>query len=182
VLDVAARADCVCFGTLAQRGEASRQTIRAVLGRTRPDAVRVFDINLRQHYFDREVVNESLRAATVLKINDEELPRLTELLGTGGSLFEHYPKLSLIALTRGGRGSELRTRQGAVFEHPGFRADPMVDAVGAGDSFTAALAVGLLRGWPLARVNDAANRLAAYVCTRAGATPVIPKELLAAMA
>jgi fructokinase len=180
-LEMAARADCVCYGTLAQRNDASRRTIQAVLGRARAGAVRVYDINLRQHYFDREVVDQSLRAATVLKINDEEFPRLMALLGGGSSLFDGYPALTVVAQTRGGRGSELWTRDGESFEHLGFRANPLVDAVGAGDAFTAALAMGLLRGWPLARINDAANRLAAYVCTRAGATPEIPANLLTDM-
>jgi fructokinase len=181
VLNAAAQADCVCYGTLAQRGAVSRQTIRAVLERTRPDALRVFDINLRQHYFDREIVDHSLRAATVLKINDEELPRLTALLDAGDSLFDHYPSLSLIALTRGGRGSELRTRDGHVFDHPGFRAEPFADAIGAGDAFTAALAIGLLNRLPLTRIIENANRLAAYVCTQPGATPPLPPDLLQAI-
>jgi fructokinase len=123
-------------------------------------------------------VDQSLRAATVLKINDEELPRLMALLRAGGSLFEHYPALALIALTRGGRGSELRTRQGQALEHPGHRAEPLTDTVGAGDAFTAALAIGLLNRLPLARINDNANRLAAYVCTQPGATPTLPPDLL----
>jgi fructokinase len=180
VLDLASRAACVCFGTLAQRGPTSRSAIGAILAATPPAALRILDINFRQHYYDREVVDASLGAATLLKINDDELPELLALLGTGGddrAIFDAYPRLTLIALTRGGRGSALIPRDGPRDEHAGHPAEPLVDTVGAGDAFTAALAVGLLAGRPLAQINDAANCLAAYVCTRAGATPVIPDAL-----
>jgi fructokinase len=178
VLDLAARADCVCYGTLAQRSDVSRDTIRTMLARTRPDCLRIVDVNFRQHYYDRDLVDRSLRSATVLKINDDEFPRLTALLQLTGSPFAAYPDLRLIAVTRGARGSELLTRDGRTLDHPGHAAEPMVDAVGAGDAFTAALAIGLLAGLPLDRVHDNANRLAAFVCTRTGATPPIPPALL----
>ncbi|HUR53111.1 MAG TPA: carbohydrate kinase [Gemmataceae bacterium] len=179
VLELASRADCVCFGTLAQRDDVSRDTIRTVLARTRPETVRIFDVNFRQHYYDRDVVDRSLRSVTALKINEDEVATLSKLLELAGSPFERFPDLRLVAVTRGARGSELRTREGRVSEHPGERAEPFVDAVGAGDAFTAALAIGLMRGLPLDRVNAIANRVAAYVCTRAGATPQMPPELVA---
>ena len=182
VLDLAARADCVCYGTLAQRGDVSRETIRAVLAAARPDCLRILDVNFRQHYYDRDLVDRSLRFATVLKINDDELPRLTALLHPNRSPFEDYPDLRWVAVTRGDRGSELRARDGRVADHPGHDAGPVADTVGAGDAFTAALAMGLLAGLPLARINDNANRLAAFVCTQSGATPKIPPGLLAELA
>jgi fructokinase len=186
LMELAGRADAVCFGSLAQRGQASRATIREFLRATRPQCVRVFDINLRQSYFSREIVDESLRASEVLKLNDQEMPVLTELLGgalagaKGESeaveqLMRDY-SLRMVALTRGGAGSRLYV-PGRMFEHPGYPAK-VVDTVGAGDAFTAALTMGVLRGDEPARINETANRLASYVCTQAGATPPIPAGLI----
>jgi fructokinase len=121
----------------------------------------------------------------VLKLNDVELPRVAEMLGTGGdagavaaALFGRFP-LRVIALTRGAEGSVLFARDGRVSDHPGY-ATTVADTVGAGDAFTAALVMGLLRGDDLDAINAIANRLAAYVCSRHGATPPIPPELLMA--
>jgi fructokinase len=177
LLELAEQAACVCFGSLAQRSAVSRQTIQNVLARVRPDGVRIFDINLRQHYYDRAIIEASLRRANVLKINSDEIALLGELLECGAGadpIFARFENLRLIALTRGGEGSVLYSREDSPVEHPGYRAEPMVDAVGAGDAFTAALAMGLLRGHPLEQISEEANRLAAFVCTRAGATPEIP--------
>ncbi|HSI32235.1 MAG TPA: carbohydrate kinase, partial [Tepidisphaeraceae bacterium] len=148
LLELVARADCVCFGSLAQRSPATRATIRSALAATRPGCLRVFDINLRQHYFDRDVIEESLGRTTVLKLNDQELPVLGELLGMGGEdligdLVGAFG-LRLVAVTRGGRGAVLYGDDGAVVDHPGYPAEPMADTVGAGDAFTAVLAIGLL--------------------------------------
>lgn len=177
---LAGTADVICFGTLAQRSRLSGSCIMDVL--THTNALTIFDINLRQHYFTREIVQNSLREAAVLKINDEEVAVLARLLGLRGAedlrrmLFDRYP-LRLIAVTRGGKGSVLYPRDGQPHEHPGSAVTKLADTVGAGDAFTAALAIGLLRGEPLDRINDAANRLAAYVCSQRGATPPIPAEL-----
>jgi len=182
LLHLAGRADCVCFGTLAQRSPTSRATITAVLAHARPDAVRICDVNFRQHYFDAETVAASLAAASVVKLNDHELPRLMALVGASSSapsrLFERYPSLRLVALTRGAKGSLLVTRDGEVDDHPGLPASPLADTIGAGDAFTAALAVGLLRELPLDRINADANAIAAYLCTQTGATPPLPQNLV----
>lgn len=181
LLELAGRADCVCFGTLAQRSEVSRRTIREALGRVRSDGLRIFDINLRQRYYDRDVIETSLGLANVLKINDDEIRVLGRLLGfapAAGDIFSRFSHLKLIALTRGGKGSVLFGPGGEESAHPGYPAEPFVDAIGAGDAFTAALAMGWLRGHSLERINDDANRVAAFVCTRAGATPVIPLSLV----
>lgn len=186
LLDLARRAGAVCFGTLAQRSPHSRDAIRTFLRATRRECLRVFDINLRQSYYSRVVIEGSLRAADVLKLNDAELPVVTDLLGitapdaatAAREMMSRYP-LRLVALTRGPHGSALFARDGAAEDHSGFPAAQLADTVGAGDAFTAALVVGLLAGRPLARINAAANRLAAYVCTRPGATPPIPAPLVA---
>jgi fructokinase len=186
LLDLARRADCICFGTLAQRSPQTRHTIAAVLAASRSEALRIFDINLRQRYYDRETIVASLAAATVLKINDEELPVLCRLLGLTNSpsdILGRFANLRLIALTRGSHGSLLIGPDGS-FDHAGYPIDSMqrADTVGAGDAFTAALAVGLLRGQSFASISERANRLAAYVCTRPGATPALPADLLATLA
>jgi fructokinase len=186
LLDFAWRADCICFGTLAQRSPQTRRTIADVLAASRPQALRIFDINLRQRYYDRKTIVASLDSASALKINDEELPVLCDLLSLPHSpadVLGRFAQLRLIALTRGSHGSLLVGRGGSC-DHPGYPIDAAqrADTVGAGDAFTAALAVGLLRGQSLAAISERANRLAAFVCTRPGATPVIPADLLAALA
>jgi fructokinase len=179
----ASAADVVCFGSLAQRSHVSRDSIQRYLRDTRPDCLRVFDINLRQDFFSEPVVRGSLDVAGVLKLNDQELPVVAGLLGlpmdeTGfaAALLERFPAMRMIALTRGPGGSALFTREGTS-QHPGVPTT-LADTVGAGDAFTATLAVGLLRGVALDRINDAANRIAAFVCSQRGATPDLPDELV----
>jgi fructokinase len=188
---LAETADCVCFGTLAQRSPVSRDTIRDVLSHTRPECLRIFDVNLRQHYYDRDVIDYSLELTDVLKINDTELieiARLYDLPITEGTpafelqeLFTHHD-LDLIAVTRGDKGSVLYARDGTTHDHPGYAPARLADTVGAGDAFTAALAIGLLKSLPLDQINDHANRLASYVCSQPGATPRIPGDLLGLVA
>jgi len=179
---LAARAEAICFGSLAQRSPASRNTIRRFLEASRRQCVRVFDINLRQSFYSRQIIEDSLAAADVLKLNDQEMPVLMKLLDLDGgeqaaaqSLMHRYD-LRLIALTRGGAGSRLYLNDGDPVEHPGYPTK-VVDSVGAGDAFTAALTVGILRGLPPERIGHAANRLASYVCSQPGATPAVPQEL-----
>jgi fructokinase len=180
-LDAARNADAVIFGTLAQRSEPSRNTIRELLAITRPDALRVFDINLRQHYHSTEIIEKGMIDGDVLKLNDVELAMLVPALGLSGNerdqldqLAEKYG-LALIALTRGGAGS-LLAADGRFSEHPGI-ATEVVDTVGAGDSFTACLALGWLHRWDLDLINQRANEVAAFVCSRAGATPELPSGM-----
>ena len=176
--ELAGRADVVCFGSLAQRSPVSRATIQRFIAATRPDCLRIFDINLRQAYYSAEVIRESLALANVLKLNDAELPVLRDMLDLPADELDAMRQivrqfnLRVIALTRGAAGSRLYTPT-EIDEHPGHPTT-VVDSVGAGDSFTAALAMGLRNGDPLAAINDRANRLAAYVCSCAGATPPPP--------
>ena len=177
-------ADAVCFGSLAQRSEASRQAIRTLVAAARPWALRVFDVNLRAPFIDRDVIAESLDLANVLKLNDDELPQLaamfnlasTEVRPAMEALAERFG-LALVALTRGGDGSLLMTADGVWAEHPGVESVPVADSIGAGDAFTAALTVGLLAGRPLEEINIHANEVAAYVCSQPGATPNLPESL-----
>ena len=184
-ISLASHVDAVCYGTLAQRSPTSHRAIREFVLVAEPTGLRVFDINLRQQYFSSELIEEGLFASHVLKLNDAELPVVCELLGVKGSgsleqaraLAKRY-SLHLVALTRGPRGSLLVCRDGRTSDHPGSPASNVVDTVGAGDAFTAALVLGLLASHDLDRINAGANRLAAYVCTQPGATPPIPRALV----
>ena len=178
-----AAADAVCFGSLGQRSERSRATIQSLVAAAPPQALRIFDINLRQNFFSIRLINESLAFATVLKVNDAELPRLAEMFDLTGdersqiSQLAERHRLRVIAYTRGGRGSLLFS-EGRWSDHPGTETK-VVDTIGAGDSFTAAMTLGLLAGWDLDRINESANRIAAFVCSCAGATPELPERLRA---
>lgn len=172
---LASRADAVCFGSLVQRGN-SRDSVLRFLRAMRPEALRVFDINLRQHYYSNEVIDESLQLSDILKINDEEIRIVAELFGLGGddtaacrALIERYG-LKLVILTRGADGSEVITADEAIPQAVGQV--EVVDTVGAGDSFTAAFVVAYLRGDSLADAQRLANETAAYVCSCKGAMPI----------
>jgi fructokinase len=184
---LAQSAAALCFGSLAQRSPQTRRVIQQVLASLRPSCLAVFDINLRQHYFSSDVITSSLALAHVFKLNDEELPVVAELLEIPGNeteiiaaLWEKYPFLRVIALTRGAHGSTLITRFRRS-DHPGHPLPPDTkpDTVGAGDSFTARLALGLLRFEDLDTLHDSASRLASFVCSQPGATPVHPASLVA---
>jgi fructokinase len=180
-MSAAAMADAVCFGTLAQRAEPSRSTIRALLGAVRPDAFRILDVNLRQHFYSREILESSLALANVLKINDAELPILGAWVGPADSpraVMERLADcfgLSVVAYTRGEHGS-LLWAGGNWSDHPGIPTR-VVDTVGAGDAFTAALTLGLLAGWDLDTVNQRANAVASEVASQSGATPPLSAAL-----
>ena len=179
---LAARCDAVCFGTLGQRSPVSRETIRRFIEATPRTALRVFDVNLRQRFYDAPTLQASLQMASALKLNDEELPIVAELCGIHATtpremLIELMSRhdLRLAALTRGPRGSLLL----AGSEENECPAPPttVVDTVGAGDAFTATLVTGFLRGLPLATINRHANAVASFVCSQNGATSPLPEHL-----
>ncbi len=181
--ELAGRADAVCFGSLCQRCAVSRKTIGEFLRATKRDCIRVFDINLRQSYFDSQIIHNMLQLSDVLKLNDEELSVVAELLRMPGSETDTLLQLTntyavrLVVLTRGANGSRL-FGQGSDCSHQGFAAE-VADTVGAGDAFTAAITLGLLHNKPLDAINERANRLAAFVCSQHGATPKLPNSLTA---
>jgi fructokinase len=182
---LAERADAICFGSLAQRSELSRQTIQALAAQTRSACIRVFDVNLRPPFYSEEIVEESLELATVAKMNETEAPLILDLLGLAAAeppfegtlalrfaaerLLEEFPGLQLVAITRGSHGSLLVTRD-EWNEHPGFPIK-IGDSIGAGDAFTAALTHYLLRGAGLATLNEAGNRWGSWVASQIGAMP-----------
>lgn len=186
-LSLAEQADAVCFGTLAQRSPASRRTIESFLHETRPHCVRIFDVNLRPPFFNAEMIEHSLELATIFKLNADEMPQVLALLdfpdaaGTrpdfllsgARQIIDQFP-VHLVAITMGAQGSLLVTRN-EVDRHPGYPAQ-IVDAVGAGDAFTAALTHFYLRGASLAQLNAAGNRWGAWVASHAGAMPALPES------
>lgn len=177
-----AKVNAVCFGSLGQRSPAARATIQSLVSAAKPEALRVFDVNLRPPFWTPEVIEQSLTLANALKLNDHEIPILAGQFGITGTDREQLAGLAarfnlrLIALTRGAHGS-LLLADGKWSEHPGVPVT-VRDAVGAGDAFTAALVMGWLRGRDLDAINDHANRVAAYVCTQPGATPELPAALV----
>ena len=193
-VQMAQRADAICFGSLAQRGPASRQTIQTLAAETSAECIRVFDVNLRAPFYSGEVIQESLELATVLKMNDAELPEILSLLGLPADtdpergplrlgtnrLLQEFPSLELVAITRGSRGS-LLVRREEWNEHPGIPVKT-ADPIGAGDAFTAALTHYLLRGSSLATLNEAGNRWGAWVASQSGAMPPLPVSVRAAIA
>jgi fructokinase len=171
---LARRCDAVCFGTLAQRSPQSRDTIQRFIRATRPSALRMFDVNLRQQFYDEAVVDQSLRLARALKLNAEELPIVARLCGVDASrprdairaLMRMY-SLRLVALTCGPEGATLIA--GAEESVAPAVNATVVDTVGAGDAFTAAVVIDFLAGLPLAEVNAHANTVASFVCSQPGA-------------
>lgn len=172
--ELAEKADAVCFGSLAQRNEVSRKTIREFVGLTK--GLRIFDVNLRQNYFSAEVLGKSFELANVVKLNHEELPIIVKLLKINGAsvqiclekLIQKF-ELKLICLTRGANGSLLQTRK-ETSEHQGLKIK-VADTIGAGDAFTAGMTHGLLRNWKLDEINEFANKVGAFVASKTGAMP-----------
>ena len=176
------RLDAICFGTLSQRSVQSRETVRQVMQTVPEDALKILDVNFRAPFFSKEITTPSLELANVLKLSDEELPVLADYYDLKGEetqqLQQLIPKfgLRLIAYTKGAAGSLLVT-PGEVDVAPAVSVK-MVDSVGAGDSFTAALCTGLLHGFTLGDCNRFANQVAAFVCSQRGACPKLSDELL----
>ena len=177
---LAQMADAVCFGSLAQRSEESRATIRGFLGATSPSTVKVFDVNLRQSYYSQEVLSDSMKLADIVKLNDEELPKIMGLNGvphkddlSSAQWLIRTHDLKLVCITRGGRGS-LLVRSSDSSEHPGFQVH-VADTVGSGDAFTAGLVHEYLQGASLGLMNEVANLVGAWVASEVGAMPA-PKR------
>lgn len=181
---LAARADCVCFGTLGQREARARETILRFLERVRPSALRVFDVNLRHSFFTPEMLTRSLALSSVVKLNEDELRLAASMLDLRGDgertlaedLLTRF-KLDLVAVTRGERGSLLVSDEGAS-EHAGLRVE-VADTIGSGDAFGAALAHCRLRGATLELSNEIANRVGSWVATQPGATPEADAQRIA---
>ncbi len=183
--ELARQSDAVCFGTLAQRSQQSRVTIWKFLD-TAPQAIRLFDVNLREGFYDREAIIEGCRRATIVKLNDKELKVLAEML----ELPDESPRAQLeqirdrlhldaVVFTRGEQGTLLVDRETVVDPRPvQYEAAAHADAVGAGDACSAGVLVGWLLAMPHAKVAELANHLGAYVASQPGATPELPPEII----
>ena len=166
---IARECRAVCFGSLAQRSPESRATILRFLDAVSPDCLKVFDINLRQQFYTRDIIEESLRRCNILKINDEELDIVSPMLGKDKHQLITDYQLSMLVLTCGTEGSYIITP-----EEESFLPTPkveVVDTVGAGDSFTGAFVASLLSGKSIREAHQKAVDVSAFVCTQAGAMP-----------
>lgn len=182
VLHVAENARAVCWGSLAQRNVVSRQTIYKFLDATPKDCMKIFDINLRQNFYTKDVICESMKRCNVLKINDEELIIIGRMFGYPGLDIENKCwlilgkyDLDMLVLTCGVNGSYVFTRGSMSFQ-PTPKVD-VADTVGAGDSFTGTFCASILEGMPVAEAHRRAVRVSAYVCTQNGAMPELPEEV-----
>lgn len=183
--ELASSCDAVCFGTLAQRSAESRRSIEQFLEHA-PQALRLFDVNLRLNFYTPKVIKRSLMLASAVKLNDGELPIVAQAIDVGGEdvdsqtqqIIERFD-LDWLALTRGELGTILYTDRskyvGQQFQFPPVK---NADTVGAGDACGAGLVVGCLLCWPPQQIVDLANRLGAYLASQPGATPVLPREIL----
>lgn len=174
ILDLVKDASVMCWGSLAQRSVTSRQSVLAMLSAAPKECVKVFDINIRQHYYSREVIETSLGYADILKLNEDELPLVASILGLSGpehdvvsQLIEKYA-LKYLVYTHGADFSEVFSATGE-YSHVPTPKVKVVDTVGAGDSFTAVFVTSILQGLSMAESHARAVEVSAYVCTQDGA-------------
>lgn len=183
---LAKRTKAVCFGSLAQRNVVSRETINHFLD-TMPkddDSLIVFDVNLRQGFYNKEILCKSMQNCNILKINDEELITVSRMFGYPGIdlkdkcwiLLGKY-NLKMLILTCGINGSYVFTPGNVSFQ-PTPKVE-VADTVGAGDSFTAAFIASILKGKSVTEAHSIAVKTSAYVCTQKGAMPILPPEYTA---
>ena len=179
---LARRATVVCFGSLAQRSPVSRDTIARFLDVLPADSLKVFDINLRQSFYSKEILESSLNRCDILKINDEELEIVGRMFGKEDlseeafcrCLMETY-SLKIVILTCGTAGSRVYApEEVSVMDTPKVT---VADTVGAGDAFTGAFVAALLKGYPVRKAHELAVEVSAFVCTCAGAMPRLPEVL-----
>ncbi len=175
----------VCFGSLAQRNIVSRQTIQQFLDATPEDCIKICDINLRQQFFSKEILEESFKRCNILKINDEELVVVTRMFGyqelDDAKICEKMVKeynLQMLVLTCGTNGSHVFTADGKHSFQPTPKVE-VADTVGAGDSFTGSFCAAILNGKTVEEAHRIAVEVSAYVCTQNGAMPKYPAELVA---
>ena len=181
ILDLASQADVICWGSLAQRSRKSRESILAMVDAAPENCLRVFDINLRQKFYSKEVIEESLKRADILKLNEDELPVVSEIFAVEGSEADqiaHIIKrfsLRSIIYTQGAVCSEVYDASGLVsrMDTPKVK---VADTVGAGDSFTATYVTSIRLGETPAQAHELGVKVAAYVCTQNGAINPLPED------
>ena len=182
--EIAKNSRAVCFGSLAQRNKVSRENIRKFLADTPADCLKICDINLRQQFYSKEILEDSFRLCNILKINDEELVVVNRMFGYDGldmrqtceKMVQDYG-LKMLVLTCGTNGSYVFTDDGLT----SFQDTPKVevaDTVGAGDSFTGSFCACILNGKSVQEAHKTAVAVSAFVCTQNGAMPTLPKEFI----
>ena len=183
IQQIARNCRAVCFGSLAQRNVVSRETIHKFLDATPDDCLKIFDINLRQQFYTKEIIKESIQRCNILKINDEELVLIGRMFGYPGLDIENKCwlilgkyNLDMLVLTCGTNGSYVFT-PGLMSFQPTPKVE-VADTVGAGDSFTGSFCAAILNGKPVAEAHKKAVAVSAFVCTQNGAMPILPPELL----
>ncbi len=181
---VAREARAVCFGSLAQRSPVSRETINKFLEMTPEDCLKIFDVNLRGNFYNKEVLQQGVRHADILKINDEELIVIGRMFDYPGLDMEekcriimHRYNLKMVVLTCGTNGSYVFARDGFTSFKPTPKVE-VADTVGAGDSFTGAFTASILSGKSIGEAHEIAVKVSAYVCTKKGAMPKLPDKLI----
>ena len=183
IQQIARNCRAVCFGSLAQRNVVSRETIHKFLDATPDDCLKIFDINLRQQFYTKEIIKESIQRCNILKINDEELVLIGRMFGYPVLDIENKCwlilgkyNLDMLVLTCGTNGSYVFT-PGQMSFQPTPKVE-VADTVGAGDSFTGSFCAAILNGKPVAEAHKKAVAVSAFVCTQNGAMPILPPELL----
>lgn len=182
IKSLAQKTDVVCFGSLAQRSEGSQKTIHQFLDAMPADSLKIFDINLRLHFYTKQIIEKSLHKANIFKINDEELVKIAQMFDIKGdekAICEYFLEtfeLKVLILTKGTDGSLIITPSEASFlPTPKVQ---VADTVGAGDSFTAAFTAAYLHGKPIAQAHQLAVEVSAYVCQQHGAMPKLSENFL----
>lgn len=181
MLELARKADAICYGSLSQRSNVSRETITKFIKTSSPNCLRVFDVNIRQSFYNSDVIKNMLELSNVFKLNDDELPIVAQSLCISGGETEilnvllNKFELKAIALTKGKKGSRFISK----YEDSEISIKPIqvADSVGAGDAFTAGIVWGMLNNLPFEKTHEIAGMLASYLCSQKGATPNLPKEL-----
>ncbi|SRR5574344_51399 len=183
IAEAAHNCRAVCWGSLAQRNVVSRENIHKFIDATPDDCLRIFDINLRQNFYTKEILQESLKLCNILKINDEELVIIGRMFGYPGLDMENKCwlilgkyDLDMLVLTCGVNGSYVFSRG-----RMSYKETPKVevaDTVGAGDSFTGTFCASILRGCTMDEAHRKAVEASAYVCTQNGAMPEFPASIL----
>lgn len=184
LLELAKKTDAVCFGSLAQRNSVSRETINRFIDEMPQEehVLKIFDINLRQHFYSKELIEESIKKCNILKINDEELAIVSQMFGFADIDFKEQCKLLLtkynlkmLILTCGVDGSYVfSSGEMSFLETPKVK---VADTVGAGDSFTGAFVAAILKGLEMKEAHRLAVNVSAFVCTQNGAMPELPAEI-----
>lgn len=181
--ELSSKVDVVCYGSLAQRSPGSAATIECFLQNTPAEALRICDSNLREPFYNIDILRKSFQFADILKLNRHELFQAASMFGFGGddetelaSMLLHEFDLELVCVTKGARGS-LLVSENETIAHHGIAVE-VADAIGAGDAFTACLAHYYIQHRPLKEISESANRFAAWVATQVGATPHVSETML----